>query len=154
MSGAETDRHHALARLDHPRFRGAAEAQLGPIGTSTQVLGTHFGAVRSFELGGTSTTAGRRWAARCSCGVVATTGAWPEALAYLSEHRRVAPNQRRTPGAKRPMPDLRGIEYRPIDVVRPAVNGHRPPALFLRQLVAGVLHSIVRLTVSAFSTSA
>jgi hypothetical protein len=28
------------------------------------------------------------------------------------------------------------------------------PALFLRQLVAGVLHSIVRLTVGAFSTGA
>jgi hypothetical protein len=124
-------------------------------------LGTHFGAVRSFELGGTSTTAGRRWAARCSCGVVATTGAWPEALAYLSEHRRATPDprpspaaNRPTPVANRPTPDLRGVEYRPIDVVRPAVNGHRPPALFLRQLVAGVVHSIVRLTVGAFSTSA
>ena len=40
------------------------------------------GAVRSFELGGTSTTAGRRWAARCSCGVVATTGAWPGAQPF------------------------------------------------------------------------
>jgi hypothetical protein len=127
---------------------------LGPIGTSTHALGTHFGAVRSFELGGTSTTAVRRWAARCSCGVVATTGAWPEALAYLSEHRRAAPDPRPTPVPNRPMPDLRGVAYRPIDVVRPAVNGHRPPALFLRQLVAGVLHSIVRLTVGAFSTGA
>jgi hypothetical protein len=126
---------------------------LGPIGTSTQVLGTHFGAVRSFELGGTSTTAGRRWAARCSCGVVATTGAWPEALAYLSEHHRAAPNLRPALLASRPTPDLRGVEYRPIDVVRPVSNGHRPRASSLRQLVAGVLHSIVRLTVGAFSTS-
>jgi hypothetical protein len=118
------------------------------------VLGTHVGAVRSFELGGTSTTAGRRWAARCSCGVVATTGAWPEALAYLSEHRRATPSLRQARVASRPTPDLRGVEYRPIDVVRPAANGHRPRASSLRQLVAGVLHSIVRLTVSAFSTSA
>jgi hypothetical protein len=117
------------------------------------VLGTHMGAVRSFELGGTSTTAGRRWAARCSCGVVATTGAWPEALAYLSEHRRATPSLQ-AQVANRPTPDLRGVEYRPIDVVRPAANGYRPRASSLRQLVAGVLHSIVRLTVSAFSTSA
>jgi hypothetical protein len=126
---------------------------LGPIGTSTQVLGTHFGAVRSFELGGTSTTAGRRWAARCSCGVVATTGAWPDALAYLSEHHRAAPNLHPALLASRPTPDLRGVEYRPIDVVRPVSNGHRPRASSLRQLVACVLHSIVRLTVGAFSTS-
>jgi hypothetical protein len=127
---------------------------LGPIGTSATVLGTHVGAVRSFELGGTSTTAGRRWAARCSCGVVATTGAWPEALAYLSEHRRATPTLRRAPVARRPTPDLRGVEYRPIDVVWVAGNGHRPPVSSLRQLVAGVLHSIARVAVSAFSTNA
>ena len=125
-----------------------------PIGTSATVLGTHVGAVRSFELGGTSTTAGRRWAARCSCGVVATTGAWPEALAYLSEHRRATPNLRQARVASRPTPDLRGVEYRPIDVVRPVANGYRPRSSSLRRLVAGALHSIVRLTVGAFSTSA
>jgi hypothetical protein len=115
------------------------------------------GAVRSFELGGTSTTAGRRWAARCSCGVVATTGAWPEALAYLSEHRRAAPELRTAWAARRPTPDLRGVEYRPIDVVWPAVNavnGHRRRVSTLRQLVTGVLHSLVRVTVGVFSTSA
>jgi hypothetical protein len=112
------------------------------------------GAVRSFELGGTSTTAGRRWAARCSCGVVATTGAWPEALAYLSEHRRATPELRRAWTARRPTPDLRWAEYRPIDVVWPVVNGHRPRVSALRQLVTGVLHSIVRVTVGVFSTSA
>ena len=112
------------------------------------------GAVRSFELGGTSTTAGRRWAARCSCGVVATTGAWPEALAYLSEHRRATPELRTAWAARRPTPALRGVEYRPIDVVWPAVNGHRPRVSTLRQLVTGVLHSIVRVTVGVFSTSA
>ena len=125
-----------------------------PIGTSTQVLRTHFGAVRSFELGGTSTTAGRRWAARCSCGVVATTGAWPEALAYLSEHRRATPDLRSARTARRPTPDLRGVEYRPIEIVWPVTNGYRPRAPSLRRLVAGALHSIVRLTVGAFSTSA
>src|SRR5205823_8450103 len=78
---------HQLHPRDHPRFSAPPGAQLPPIGTSVSVLDAHMGAVRSFELGGTSTTAGRRWAARCSCGVVATTGAWPEALAYLSKHR-------------------------------------------------------------------
>jgi hypothetical protein len=39
-------------------------------------------------------------------------------------------------------------------VVWPVTNGYRPRSSSLRQLVAGVLHSIVRLTVSAFSTSA
>jgi hypothetical protein len=112
------------------------------------------GAVRSFELGGTSTTVGRRWAARCSCGVVATTGAWPEALAYLSEHRRATPELRTAWAARRPTPDLRGVEYRSIDVVWPAVNGHRPRVSTLRRLVTGVLHSIVRVTVGVFSTSA
>jgi hypothetical protein len=112
------------------------------------------GAVRSFELGGTSTTVGRRWAARCSCGVVATTGAWPEALAYLSEHRRATPELRTAWAARRPTPDLRGVEYRPIDVVWPAVNGHHPRVSTLRQLVTGVLHSMVHVTLGVFSTSA
>ena len=112
------------------------------------------GAVRSFELGGTSTTAGRRWAARCSCGVVATTGAWPEAMAYLSEHRRATPELRAAWRARRPTPDLRGVDYRPVDVVLSAANGHRPRVSTLRQLVTGVLHSLVRVTVGVFSTSA
>lgn len=85
---------------------------------------------------------------------MATTGAWPEALAYLSEHHRATPDPRPTPVANRPTPDLRSVEYGPIEVFRPAVNGHRSTALFLRQLVAGALHSIVRFTVGAFSTSA
>jgi hypothetical protein len=49
---------------------------------------------------------------------------------------------------------LRGVEYRPIDVVWLAGNGHRPRVSSLRQLVAGVLHSIARAAVSAFSTNA
>ena len=85
---------------------------------------------------------------------MATTGAWPEALAVLSEHRRATPELRAAWVARRPTPDLRGVEYRPIDVVWPAVNGHRRRVSTLRQLVTGVLHSVVRLTVGVFSTSA
>jgi hypothetical protein len=108
-------------------------------------LDRHVGAVRSFELAGTAATAGRRWAARCSCGVVATTGAWPEAIAYLSEHRRSTPELRAAWTASRPTPDLRGVEYRRIEVVpRNGVRRHSPPVMFLRQLVAGVLNSLTR----------
>ncbi len=85
---------------------------------------------------------------------MATTGAWPEALAVLSEHRRATPDLRAAWAARRLTPDLRGVEYRPIDVVWPAFNGHRPRISTLRQLVTGVLHSIVRVTVGVFSTSA
>lgn len=109
------------------------------------------GAVRSFELGGTSTTAGRRWAARCSCGVMATTGAWPEAIAYLSAHRRATPELRVAWVASRPTPDLRGVEYRRIDVIRHVGDGHRPRVSFLRQLVAGVLHSLARVGIGFHS---
>jgi hypothetical protein len=83
---------------------------------------------------------------------VATTGAWPEALAYLSEHRRATPELRAGWMASRPTPDLRGVEYSRIDVVIRPRKG-RPPVLFLRQLVAGVVHSLVRITVGSFSTS-
>jgi hypothetical protein len=84
---------------------------------------------------------------------MATTGAWPEALAYLSEHRRALPRLRAARPARRPTPDLRAVEYLRVDVIRPAVNGHRTPAS-LRRLVAGALHSLVRVVVGAFSTSA
>jgi hypothetical protein len=117
-------------------------------------LERHFGAVRSYELGGTATTAGRRWAARCTCGAVATTGAWPDAIAYLSEHRRSTPELRAAWVASLATPDLRGVEYTRVDVIRPAANGHRRPRVsFLRQLVAGTLHSLVRLAVAPFTTS-
>jgi len=108
--------------------------------------------VRSFELGGTATTAGRRWAARCTCGAVATTGAWPDAIAYLSEHRRSMPELRAAWVASRPTPDLRGVEYRRIDVVRP-VERARPRARSLRHLAAAALQSLVRLAVGSFTTS-
>jgi hypothetical protein len=107
-------------------------------------LDPHVGAVRSFELAGTATTAGRRWAARCSCGAVATTGAWPDALAYLSEHRRATPGLRAAWRATRPTPDLRGVEYWRIEIVPNGANGHRPPVSFLRQLVAGVFNALTR----------
>jgi hypothetical protein len=45
--------------------------------------------VRSFDLGGSSAT-GRRWAVRCSCGVVATTSKWTEAMDFLMHHVRTA----------------------------------------------------------------
>jgi hypothetical protein len=122
--------------------------------TPAAVLDRHFGAVRSFELGGTATTAGRRWAARCSCGVVATTGAWLDAIAYLREHRRTTPALRAAWAASLPTPDLRGVEYSRVTVIRPAANGHRRPrVLFLRQFVTGALHSLVRLAVAPFTTS-
>jgi hypothetical protein len=108
-------------------------------------LDRHVGAVRSFELAGTAATAGRRWAARCSCGVVATMGAWPEAIAYLSEHRRSTPELRAAWAASRPAPDLRSVEYRRIEVVpRNGARRHSPPVTFLRQLVAGVFQTLTR----------
>jgi hypothetical protein len=124
---------------------------LRPIGTPASVLDSHLGAVRSFELGGTSTTTGRRWAARCSCGVVATTGAWPEAIAYLSEHRRATPELRAAWVSSRPTPDLRGVEYRRIDVIGRNGDAHRPRVPVMRQLVAGVLHTVVRAAVGFHS---
>jgi hypothetical protein len=110
--------------------------------------------MRSFELGGTATTAGRRWAARCRCGVVATTSAWPEAIAYLSEHRRAVPELRAARVAILPTPDLRRVEYSRVDVIRPAANGHgRLRFSFLRQLVAGAVQSLARLALGSFTTS-
>lgn len=110
------------------------------------VLDAHVGAVRSFELAGTAATVGRRWAARCSCGAVATTGAWPEALAYLGEHRRAMPSLRTAWTASRPTPDLRGVEYRRIEVVlHTRARRHSSPVMFLRQIVAGVLNSLTRI---------
>jgi hypothetical protein len=107
-------------------------------------LGAHVGAVRSYELGGHGTTAGRRWAARCSCGAMATTGAWPEALAYLSEHRRITAELRMAWMASHPGPDLRTVEYWHVDWIEPNGNGNGRPARGLKQLVAGFLQSVAR----------
>jgi hypothetical protein len=82
---------------------------------------------------------------------VATTGAWPEAIAYLSEHRRATPELRAAWVASRPTPDLRGVEYRRIDVVGHNGDAHRPRVPVLRQLVAGVLDTLVRAAVGFHS---
>ena len=85
---------------------------------------------------------------------MATTGAWPEAIAYLSEHRRATPELRAARVSSLPTPDLRGIEYPHVVVIRPAANGHRHSRIsFLRQLVSGAVHSLVRLAVGSFTTS-
>ena len=85
---------------------------------------------------------------------MATTSAWPEAIAYLSEHRRTAPELRAARVTSLPTPDLRRVEYSRVFVIRPAANGHgRFRVSFLRQLVAGAVHSLVRLAVGSFTTS-
>ena len=85
---------------------------------------------------------------------MATTGAWRDAIAYLSEHRRAMPELRAAWVAGLPTPDLRGIEYSRVVVIRPAANGHGHFRVsFLRRLVTGALHSLLRLTVGSFTTS-
>jgi hypothetical protein len=84
-------------------------------------MSTHVGSVRSFDLG-VPATAGRRWAARCSCGSVATTDAWSDALGFLTEHIRLNARPRAVWSAARPSPDLRRAEcWRPVAI---APNGH------------------------------
>jgi hypothetical protein len=73
-----------------------------------------------------------------------TTGAWIEALAYLSEHRRATPDLRAAWIARRPTPDLRGVEYWRVEIVPNGANGHRPPVSVLRRLVAGVFNALTR----------
>jgi hypothetical protein len=85
---------------------------------------------------------------------VATTGDWPEALAFLSEHRRAATELRAAWVASRPCPDLRRVEYRRPDAI--ALNGHHPdadsrPESVVQQLVAGVLHTLARVVLSVHS---
>jgi hypothetical protein len=86
---------------------------------------------------------------------VATTGAWPEALAYLSDHRRATTELRTAWVASRPCPDLRRVEYRRPDAI--ALNGHHAapadsqPASVVQQLMAGVLHAVVRVVLGVHS---
>jgi hypothetical protein len=88
---------------------------------------------------------------------VATTGAWPEALAYLSDHRRATTELRAAWVASRPCPDLRRAEYprlRVVDVV--SHNGHHPhagsqPASVVQQLMAGALHTLARVVIGVHS---
>jgi hypothetical protein len=84
-------------------------------------MSTHVGSVRSFVLG-VPATAGRRWAARCSCGALATTDAWSDALDFMTDHLQLNARPRAVWSAARPFPDLRRAEcWRPV-VVGP--NGH------------------------------
>jgi hypothetical protein len=104
--------------------------------------------VRSFDLGGPS-TAGRRWSARCHCGALATTGAWDEALAFLTDHLR-ATAPRATLSARRLSPDLRSVDCWQSAVVRrngkgyaaPETNGHRPVIRALGSFVRVVLGAL------------
>jgi hypothetical protein len=87
---------------------------------------------------------------------VATTGAWPEALAYLSDHQRVTTDVRGTWVANRPCPDLRRVEYPRLRVVdRVSPNGHHSegdqPTSVLQQLMAGVLNGVARVVLSLHS---
>jgi hypothetical protein len=84
-------------------------------------MSTHVGSVRSFDLG-VPATAGRRWAARCCCGALATTDAWSDALGFMTEHLRLNARPRAVWSAARPFPDLRRADcWRPVVV---ASNGH------------------------------
>jgi hypothetical protein len=85
---------------------------------------------------------------------VATTGAWPEALAYLSEHQRATTDVRAVWVASRPCPDLRRVDYRRPDAI--ALNGHSAtgddrPASVMQQLMAGVLHTVARVVLGVHS---
>jgi hypothetical protein len=83
-------------------------------------MSTHLGSVRSFELG-VPATAGRRWAARCTCGALATTDAWSDALGFITDHVRLNARPRAVWSASRPFPDLRRADCWPAVVAR---NGH------------------------------
>jgi hypothetical protein len=102
------------------------------------VMSTHGGSVRSFELGGPA-TAGRRWAARCNCGALATTERWSDALGFLTDHLRRSSRPRAVWSAARPFPDLRRAEcWLPVVVAPNGQNGNgRTPriVIFHRRVV-------------------
>ena len=107
---------------------------------------THAGAVRSFDHGGPGAS-GRRWAARCRCGALATTGAWPEALAFMTKHLQTTAPPRRWSTADHPTPDLRGAEYgRPV--VNYHSNGHKPAVSVVRHRAVRLLRSAVAVALS------
>lgn len=86
-------------------------------------MSKHLGSVRSFELG-VPATAGRRWAARCSCGALATTDAWSDALGFMTEHLQLNVRPRAVWSAASPLPDLRRAEcWRPVAVAPNGRNG-------------------------------
>jgi hypothetical protein len=113
-------------------------------------MSTHFGAVRSFDLGGAG-TAGRRWSARCSCGALATTGAWPDAMAFVTEHLKVTAQPRDAPIGSHATPDLRRVDcWRPV-VVTHNGNGRTGPVSVMRRRAVHLLNALVRVVVSAQS---
>jgi hypothetical protein len=108
--------------------------------------------VRSFDFGGTS-TAGRRWSARCKCGALATTGAWADALAFLTEHLRASAKPRATWSSNRLSPDLRSVDCWQSAVVRRNGNGYAEPATNGHRPVVRVLGSFVRVVLGALRAS-
>ena len=122
------------------------------IAQSSQIVTTaHAGSVRSFDLGAPS-TGGRRWSARCVCGALATTGAWDEALAFLTEHLRATARPRATWSAGRLSPDLRSVDCWQ-SVVRRNGNGHGKPETNGHRPVVRVLGSFVRVVLGALRAS-
>lgn len=113
----------------------------------------HRGAVRSFDLGGPG-MGGRRWAARCRCGAVATTGAWAEALAFLTQHLRVTAAADPAHSAGRLTPDLRLVEYRSPLVTARNGNGHRPAPRAQVSWLRRLLTTAARLVLGALGSSA
>jgi hypothetical protein len=112
----------------------------------------HAGSVRSFDLGGPS-TAGRRWSARCRCGALATTGAWDEALAFLTEHLRATATPRATWSAGRLSPDLRSVDCWQSEVARRNGNGYAPRETNGHRPVVRRLGSFVRVVLGALRAS-
>jgi hypothetical protein len=101
-------------------------------------MSTHVGSVRSFTLG-VPAAAGRRWAARCSCGALATTDAWSDSLGFLTEHLQLNARPRAVWSAARPTPDLRRADcWRPVVVAHNSQNGNGRPrrlVIFHRRVV-------------------
>jgi hypothetical protein len=114
-------------------------------------MSRHRGVVRSFELGGPG-SGGRRWAARCSCGALGTSGSWREALTFLTQHLAITAQLRATWLASHPTPDVRGEYWFPVAQHRR--NGHKRVS-FLRRMT-GAVGSIMRVVVGlqSFATRA
>lgn len=115
-------------------------------------MGTHSGVVRSFDLGGTG-TAGRRWSARCKCGTLATTSAWAEALAFLTQHLQVTAKPREARPATSLTPDLRYVEYQPPLVTARNGNGHRPLSSVGARPLTRIFGALVHIVLSALRFS-
>ena len=114
-------------------------------------MSTHAGSVRSFDLGGPGAL-GRRWCARCVCGALATTGAWDEALAILTDHLRATATPRVT-SSSRLSPDLRRVDCWQSVVVRRNGNGYAEPETNGHRPVIRALGSFVRVVLGALRAS-